>query len=425
MGHGVTVGHNDLDRLRGINSTSFPIIESERYLRSSQSREDAFKERPDDHFIFGYDMDRYWFEPLASCFALNKESVMAVADDVVRKIWGTALTGSWKDDVRATRKIFRERETWHSHSSYPRTDDLNFYVSYHAMMVTAGKLLATSPVYREPGASETAFEDWLDDHLLTRFDGYWLADRRDCEPMGLTPWIGEPQTKAWRWEISRSDFEHHLGMHGDRIAVFGDWTTVAGSREENVHITSALATTQRAEALLRATQTSEDSHNFALPLANSEEEIDVLGFQLRGWLTFNSEGRKLDDLDPWAGSIRLPGPAPSSPIMLDFKLIASAENRSWAKENNETNVLWSQVWGNNRVRDDDEGDPASGVRLQISRTFLSELLQKEAMTLIVKVAIDRRVRRSRYDSDEGDSYDYVPPYFRIFLLKPDGSESTI
>jgi hypothetical protein len=34
-----------------------------------------------------------------------------------------------------------ERETWHSHGNYPRTDNYSFYLSYHSMFVVASKLL--------------------------------------------------------------------------------------------------------------------------------------------------------------------------------------------------------------------------------------------------------------------------------------------
>ena len=58
-------------------------------------------------------------------------------------------------------------ETHYSHSSYPRVDDLFFYLSYHAMMVVAGKLLATIPVHYDPDDNGTRPFEELEPLLQT------------------------------------------------------------------------------------------------------------------------------------------------------------------------------------------------------------------------------------------------------------------
>ena len=425
--HGIPISDDELERLIKVNSSPFPLIESERIGRMAENTDEPDEDETDDHFSFGYDMDEDWFRPLARCFAMNGKSVMAMANDIVRNVWGSPHTGYWSDDQRGQRKIFREGETRRSKSSYPETDDLSFYLSYHALMTAAGRLLGTIAVHIEPKDSKSAFEKWLEDHLLTRPDGRWLADRRDPEPVGLLPWINQERSDNWRWQIARSDFDRYLGLNSDRLSLWANWLTVDEPREEEVWISSALVTTERSEALLRAMQSAEDTHNIPLPTADGDYELDQAGFQLAGWVCSSVRYAALDGQDPWAGSIEFSGPMPSETVKREFQLFASEDDRSWTigAKPGERAVLWSEVWGENRGRNNGDSAPRSGSRLQVARPFLSEFLQKNGMAMIAKVTINRRMRKARYDSDRGERHVLVPRSFRIFLFKPDGTESTV
>jgi hypothetical protein len=425
--HGIAISDEERERLTNVNSSPFALIVSEHFGCAAENTAEPDEDRTDDDFIFGYDMDRYWFNPLARCFAMNDKSVMAVGHDVVRNVWGSTHTGFWRDDQRGQRNIFREGETWQSQSSYPETDDLNFYLSYHALMATAGRLLGTRAVHLDPGESKNAFDEWLEGHLLTRPDGRWLADRRDPEPAGLLPWINQDRSSDWRWQIARSDFDRYLGLNSDRLNLWANWLTADEPREEEVHISSALVTTERAEALLRAMQSAEDSHSIPIPSAGSEYELDQAGFQLVGWVSSCHRYPALDGQDPWAGSVEFSGPMPSETVKREFQLSASEEDRSWTIGTlpGGSPVLWSEVWGENRGKNNGDNAPRSGSRLQVARPFLSAFLLKRGMAMITKVTIGRRVRKARYDSDRGDSHVFIPPSFRIFLFKPDGTESTV
>ena len=55
-------------------------------------------------------------------------------------------------------------------------------------------------------------------------------------------WKDEKQEDHWRWSVGRSDFDRLLGIHEDRLNLWGSWTTIAGRQEEAVHINSALVT---------------------------------------------------------------------------------------------------------------------------------------------------------------------------------------
>jgi hypothetical protein len=419
-------GHLSIDptiqqRLRNVNKPTLGVELSRVYERYNHEHKPP-KRDEEKRFLFGIDAGPYWFAPLGRCFAKSEVEITIEADKVVKN-WGYPRYERWDDDQRWRRKIFKDRETIHSHGSYPRTDDLRFYLAYHAMMVVAGQLLANAFVHKDPDESEDAFQNWLKEAELTREDGHWLADRRDPEPLPLPAWCGEPPDENWRWSVRREDFERHLGIGSDRLSLWGRWTTVWGECEESVHVASALVSRDRSPSLLRALQTAENPHNFRIPDADDNEaEIEKGPFQLKGWLVNRTRDRGLDRLDPWSGNVGYAPIKPASAVNDLMSLESDLEDRVWHMREKEAQgpALWSQQWGNYNESDDgDEG--GNGRRLQSAPPFISEFLTKIGMYLIVEVEIERRTRRRRYENYKYDDFEYILPSARLFLIKSDGT----
>src|SRR6185312_744463 len=81
-------------------------------------------------FHFSFDFDRYWFEPLGEVFGVSREQVEDLAAQVVTQEWGISKDqNGYNQDPRVVLwKVYdADRETWHTHGTYPRTDDLDFY----------------------------------------------------------------------------------------------------------------------------------------------------------------------------------------------------------------------------------------------------------------------------------------------------------
>ena len=288
-------------------------------------------------------------------------------------------------------------------------------------MTVAGKLLATVPLHQDPDYSEDVFESWLSRHLLSRQDGHWLADRRDPMPLEWPGWKDEKQEDDWRWSVCRSDFDRLLSPGEDRLNLWGRWNTVFGQREEKVHISSALVSPDRSTSLLRALQTAADPYSYRIPDAGDDMEIDESGFQLKGWVENVSSENTLDEFDPWAGTIQYPPLKPAKFVRDLLHIEGDRECRIWQIRTNSApkEVIWSQVWGSYRHQDN-ESEGEEGQRLQASKTFVSEFLGKMNMDLIVEVEVERSIRRNHYERSQDEDIGYVPPYFRIFVLRADG-----
>jgi hypothetical protein len=409
-------------QLSSLNHSPFKAVGSKVETKQS-SRARPMNQEAERRFHFGLDMESYWFNHLADCFGKSTRDIEDAAEKVICDDWELNENGYWDRDARAT--LYNDRETYNSHGSYPKTDDLSFYLSYHAMMVVAGQLLRTEKMHVDEDDDGDKFQRWLSSHLLCRSDGRWLADRRDPSLIERRRWKDVNQGKDWRWLIDHSDFDNVLGLGTGRLNVWGSWKVMSGSHEEEITINSALASNDRSAALLRALQTAEGCRDYRIPGFGDDVEIDHEQFQLKGWVENRHQSNNLDEFDPWSGDINYPPLSPAKFVQQSFDLVADGENRVWTCDLNgqSKDVLWSSVWG---VWKGDEFIPEHGRRLQADPSFLEKLLSKIGMDLIIKVTIERRNGYRRYESrSKEEEIEYVEPYCKLFLLRPDGELRTL
>ncbi len=416
------------ERLLTVNISSLPVVEFKHY-RHSENKEPDEEEQPDtkrdeDRFYFGIDLPPYWFAPLGRRFGKSQVSIEGEVLRVIQNDWQRTGGIRWDKDERRKRKIFKDMETHHTHGSYPRTDDMCFYLSYHAMMVVAGKLLITTPVYQDTDDFDNQFHLWLRSHDLSRQDDGWLADRRDPIPLERPAWKDETETADWRWSIARDDFDRIFIAPDGRINLWGRWEWVSGRREESVRVYSALVSPGRSMALLRALQSVGNPHDYRIPDADDDLQVDFEGFQLRGWIADRSRESGLDEQDPWAGAIQYPPPQPAAYIIELMKLNSDAEHRRWFVQGDCIDIAWSQTWGHFQDEDNDEKNEC-GERFQASFKFIVSLLHALEMDLIVEIEIERHLRYSRWERSNDNDTGFIPPSARLFLIKSDGCIRTL
>lgn len=415
------------ERLIDINTSPFKTIEikpSEEYAsgRNSADAEEGLPER--DRYFFGIDFGPYWLAPLGRCFGIpqskvERETLKAVRGDLCYK-----GAHRWDGDERARRRLYEYGRTQHSHGSYPRVDDLGFYLSYHAMQITAGRLLATTPLVECANDWEdNRFSDWIARHDISRADGRWLADRRDPQPTGCSGWLEELSKAEWLGSISAADFEYALHSEAGYLTVWGRWSNLDTSREETISVNTALVSRERSTSLLRALQTTANPYDFRIPDATDDLQVDKGPYQLKGWIVDRPSERGIDESDPWAGQVRYPAPEPAAFVTEMMHLSTDSDRRLWLAPFSPAPALRSKTWGYYQERDSSE--QPSGSRLRASIQFVGKFLAAVGMDLVVEVEIQRRSRHQRYDSRDGDELRNIPPSTRIFIVKDDGTICTL
>lgn len=400
-----------------VNVSRLPHTVYSGWRSDAQETEDSDDSTATDHekYYFGIDIGPYWFKPLGRAFGVTEHSIELRARQVLRERMDVRFKHI-QDDARYKRKIFRDRDTSHSHGTVPHVDDLRAYYSYHAMMIVAARLLRTHPIGKSEDAPKNDFEEWLDGRLLSRADGRWIADRRDPR---LTKSPPKPQgysDKTWRWSVTAEYLDQQLLTDDSLQVLWGHWSNGDDNVQETVSVRSALVDRAVAAALLAAIQTAPDTERIYFPSQNERDDPENGVFRLIGWVTNRNETSGIDEYDPWGEKLEYPGPGPDPSIVDTLGMTLTADGRRWVTTSGSIlrSETWTQVVGLGR-----EQEVISGTRLSGNTSFLRELLKaypKDCLVLSVSV----RRRPSRYNSG-GDEFEAYPwPYVRYYLIGEDG-----
>jgi hypothetical protein len=378
-------------------------------------------ETDEQKYYFGIDITPYWFGPLGRTFGLSEKSIERRVKHVLRKDMGWK-GGGWKSDSRHTRRIFDEGETYHSHGSMPKTDDLIDYHGYHGMMFVAAALLKERPLLRSAEETDSKFQQWLSEHLLTSPSRGWLFDRRDPRLVVDPPPPEGYDDKAWCWSVAATDLDKQLFTDDNMIVLWGHWIGGGGDSrdyEETIAIRSALVSRDGADALVASLQTAPELDRSVLPDAEDREGLEMKSLRLMGWVSNQSTSARLDEGDPWAKGLRYPGPAPCEDAVSKLDLIGSPDGRRWTAGTD--GVIRSETWTHVRGYGREE-ETVAGWRLSGNRPFLKRLLDGYPHDRLM-LSVSVRRRRLRQQRDDLESY--RSPYVRYYLMGADGVAHTL
>lgn len=368
---------------------------------------------------FGIDFGPYWLDPLGSMFGLHPTHIYFETTQTLKNEIG--FTDKRKaNDARQKREIYDWKQTSHSHGSSPKVEDLDFYLSYHAMMITVDKLLQTRPLL-ESEYSWREFDDWIKRHDLSSLEPYWLSDFRDPYPRITTEWPKDDRENPINWSYSCSYVDYDDAIyHSDlELCLWGVWSEVNNySQAKDIRIRSSLINPKTSDALWRSLQSAESSYSYHLPNVNNEQfEIDEDNFQLKGWISETEIDLSNFDDDLWGASLRYEITKPSNEIISLMNLHSDALGKNWFYENER--VLQLIIWGKYQNED---YEYSNGYKLKVNKKFILDLLQKINMDMIISVDINRRYKYGSYQSKEDSKglYKYLPSSKRVYLMKKNG-----
>lgn len=373
------------------------------------------------HYYFGWDFERYWYEPLGKVFGIPGKQIEELCANVIVNDWKLGNETGYNHDPRVNLwNRSHGQKTWHSHGTYPKSDTKDFYLSYHSMLCVAAKLIQNMTTISSADSwhEEDPWEYWLSQHTLNRMDGKWLADYRGALPLKRPEWTSRDEKfDNWRTNFKDDDFLNGLKVkYGEEVwlNLKGSWIEGLSTRYETYSVSTALVSKETSEALLRALQTCSNCNDYKLPDYQEERvEIDSGLFRLKGFVENPGSSEGIDKADPYAANLRYPPFSFGETFMKDLGLIPEDDGKTWKFSNGQIVVrcdIWSGV-----ARVNNEIPEQSGIRLSASLPLLKELCKTYNSDLIIEVTISRD-KAYKY---RPDNYNYINPSHKIYIFSED------
>jgi hypothetical protein len=421
---------HEVDSLHAINTSTFGPEKRDRQFRRGGFYEGG------EHRRFRFDsMDtlRYLYPSAIECFSdVDQETFLDEAEAWIVDRWAKdSGLSEWNNEPR---KHQFERANYslsgHSHGGMPTLERYSYYLEWHAMWCAVGALMKTKAL-AEPKYDDDdygTFNDFLRRDGLTQ-PPHWSSDLRCATPLEHRfhyPPVVDPI--KWVAEIDANDFDLELGLaQGENNLVIDSYHDIrTKTYHATIRISSALVAPDTGHALVRALQTSDDSHDYRLPPTGNEFEIDEDEYKLRGWIDEYSSDPRLDKKDTFNHGIRMIEASPSKNVIEVLGLCRSEGYPvSWICKGNGAQAFIYEAWAD--VRDDFEGKQyifgeevnSYGHRLKVLPKVLNHYLNKVGFDLIVEIEITRRAIKdgiTNYDQKSEKNARYT----RLYLLRGTG-----
>ncbi|CAO3401681.1 hypothetical protein [Azospirillum palustre] len=341
--------------------------------------------RTDHAFSLDYDFRKYQVERLCHVFSCPGWQVEDRINVIV-KGWDSTIRGMY-DDARSD----GINRSWSS-GYIPESDQYGGYLAWHALMLVAGDLLATQPVVGEHWDGD-AWMAFLEDYLVSRDDGLWLADLTDLFPLDLPKpnALAMPDSETASLAKDRPLLSPLLGLAGDTLA--SDWLPVSAQwsldRDTTLTVRSVIANSGDARSTVMTLLSDEAFFRW---LPDDEDEIarhfGGAGHSVQAWVskTPNTQ-RKLDRYDPYAASTALDRPFPADWVRAE-QLIAADDVivRSWSRDG--VPAYRAEAWG----AEGGVGEHSwreTGYRLSIRRDALIDRLALSGKSLVLELKLQK------------------------------------
>lgn len=418
-----TFMRKQIKKLESVGVSPFAVISRDPRDRTLPTPWHKVKQsKAADQLHFGIDFGPYWFQRLGNVFGLSEDDITDRVSKVARKDIKIPKGDGFLRDPRTKqwKSVYsRQKDTSHSHGSYPFIDDFTFYVAYHSLMSVGARLLKKMPTVHCYSDDEP-WPDWLRGHELTRQDGRWLADRRDPTPIKRRRrWTQTSQvTDTWRWELQRDDFADVLLKQNSPthpICVHGLWIEMKDGYTERIFVSSALADPAHSHALAADLRSYVRHEQHALPPYDGPSE-DWSHGQLTGWINNPWKDLQLDQFDPLARRIKYPPRRVAKAIASSLGLKPDPEGRYWTHLNQIE--LINEIWSDENIQREDH-PYRWGERMTASISFLKRLCATQGKDLLIKVEITRN-RPRHYESYDEEREGYIPPSHNVFVFSASG-----
>lgn len=370
-------------RLEVVNASPFPIEEGKAQHTHRYAKRPDDKPEPPSDFHLEYDFNKYEVAEVAAVF---DRPDWEIADRITKWVrqWDANVHGMY-ECPRVSGDL--QEGNW-SGASPPDVDRYGGYLGWHALLLTAGELIATLPI-RKHGWREDPWGEFAREFSLSRPDRLWLADATDLYPLDAPAELPMPENdtpgisledRRWLGPIIGLT---ESGSVGDRLTVYGN---MEAGKDVSLNIRSILADPRDAETVMLAALTD---RKFSQWIPGDPQDIEREFWREEGvdhgliaWLEPNEERwHRLDRYDPYASPTAARRVEPTSWLIEHGGLVAADPIvNTWTHQGRD--VLFTTNWGTKGGRGQHAWEE-SGERAVISREFLLDLLRRNRKALIV------------------------------------------
>jgi len=376
----------DFKMLEMVNKTPFPWIVTEEYPRESfyiDHDRPSSMPQPNPEFHIDYDFDKTDITRVANLFDRSRWEIKDIMTKWVRT-YDHHITSMYDKGGRSATqggdRIGGMTATYHRYGQQ---------IGWHAFYLMAGDCLASYPIVKRPSDDNDPWGEWFGRELLTRNDGFWLADGVDRAPLDSHVILCEKDEKGLVITGDRVKLLSLLNLGasiGNELVVAGDWRSVDGV---DIRITSALAPSSKAKLL--ATQLShEDPFLTWLPLAegydDGSEIIHSERKPYKPWIVFDYIDPRLDATDAMGATAAVRRYRFTKEINGIISLSSQDPfGRTWVDSSCQT-VMRSEAWNCVCLRDRESSEAN---RMMCRSDFLSNVLMMQDWDLVVLIIIRR------------------------------------
>jgi hypothetical protein len=398
------------------------------------SRGGSNKESEDRRFRFdSLDTLRYVYPSAIDCFAhIEKDQFLTEAENWIIDQWGKE-NEIWLWDEEPRKKLFNRADYGldsHSHGAMPTLERQRYHLEWHAMWCSLGSLMSNNALSKpkyDDGDYGT-FPAFLRHESLTQ-PPLWSSDIRTPSPlekMFITP--PDIPSNEWVKVINEDEFKQVLGLFNSdgKLTVDCYFNIVSENHRSTMRVSSALVNMETGISLVKALQTSDDSHDYRLPPAKHDFEIDDGEYQLIGWLNDNEGDTRIDEKDTFSNGIGAIKMSPADNVISSLGLNRNnSAPISWTQKKTEKDAFIYEAWSDleqySRKGEYIYGDTvySDGYRLRASIDTLKEYLDIVKFDLIVEIEITKREVKNGNTSYDQESKK-ESRYSRIYLLRATG-----
>ena len=385
---------NTEKHLRLINKSPFP-----RLNRKLRVGDDFYSGRPNTapkpklEFNLDYDFHKYEVQYLSEVFGKHEWELQDIMSGIVH-YFDPTITSMYNTGGRKADRQSQLRGMISSFHTYGQQ------LGWHALFITACKLLAENPV-TDDSYYENPWNDWLQDHLLTRKDGLWLSDGLDRSPYYSNTILLEKGKDNFEITGRKSKILDLLGLRNGvkrEVVVAGRWHSADDIR---VSIRSVLVKPRKAQTVVRQLL-KEKPMSVWLPVYDKDDEGN--DYERNGkdncttWVVWPSGEGRLDEDDPTVSIDVNRRPHIAQELTSTWELERDDPfGRVWKNKGGKV-MMRSLAWGY-KSKYSEEG-PGSGVSLVCSEALLNDLLLKNDSDLLLLVKLQRYEKGYRYESSK-------------------------